>query len=412
MKKGFFSRQQLVIPLHRIQSVHIEESWLHQLLDLAQVSIDSPGTSKTEIQFTLHKTDAESLRKYVSAHVRQPETNLEEEALLLEKIPANTSTEKILFQLGTNDLVRLGISANHLEAFFILVTFGFSALDNLERAFNFEFSGVLRIISDMAANSTGAALSIVAIIILLIAILISVLRITLRYGRFVMSETENGYRIQSGLINLKEKIIPFSKLQYISWSNNWLRNKLDIYLLKFHSIGEDPTQQKWSIKVPITRPTFIDELLQYYHPALSTEITPIHVQGAYIFRRLLIVGLLPVCIVMPIVLYNFGWPALWLLVWPAYTLLAALLFQKKFQLRVAEEALQVKRGVFGNEHIVLRWNKMQSVSIRQSIYQRKHQLASLRFNTADVYVEIPFIKLEEAELIRDYAIAKIETSYL
>src|SRR5690606_31251341 len=112
------------------------------------------------------------------------------------------------------------------EAFFIMLAFGFSTLDNLERAINVEFSGVMRWLSDNAASSTAAALLFVAIAILMLSMVISIIRIVLQYGRFVFSEVDKGYRIQSGLINLKEKLIPFRKVQYISWKANWLRSKL------------------------------------------------------------------------------------------------------------------------------------------------------------------------------------------
>jgi putative membrane protein len=402
VRKGILVRTQLVLPLNRIQAVHIEENWLHQLLDLAQVALDSPGTEKTEVKLILRQQEAEEFRRFISGQQKQESDQLSETTM---PVP---DEEPTLFQLGQSDLIRLGLSANHLEAFFLLIAFGFSFLDNLERAIDFQFSGFLRWLSDLAANSTAAALGMVALAILMVSIILSVLRIALQYGRFAISRSAKGFRIQSGLINLKEKIIPFSKVQYISWKANWLRSRIPIYLLHFHAIGDENMKKKWTIRIPITQPGFVDSLLAYYHPAISNQSEYVRIQEAYTLRRVLLVGLLPLLFLFPLLYYFRGNYAFWLLLWPGYIVLTASLFRRRFRLYLAADALQICRGVFGREYIVLRWENIQSVSLLQSIYQRRHQLASLRIYTADQSISIPFLTLQEAEIIRDYAVARVE----
>jgi putative membrane protein len=402
IRKGIFTRTQLVLPLHRIQAVHIEENWLHQLLDLAQVALDSPGTEKTEVKLILKQREAEEFRRYISGQQRQADPALSETAR------PEPDAEPTLFQLSQRDLIRLGLSANHLEAFFLMLAFGFSLLDNLERAIDFEFSGFLRWLSDLAANSTAAALGMVALAILLLSIVLSLLRITLQYGRFAISRSAKGFRIQSGLINLKEKIIPFSKVQYISWKANWLRSRIPIYLLHFHAIGDENMKKKWTIRIPITQPGFVDTLLAYYHPAINQQPDYLRIQRAYIWRRVWLLGILPLLLLFPLLYYFRGAYAFWLLPWPIYIALTASLFRRRFRLYLAPDALQICRGIFGREYIVLRWENIQSMALRQSIYQRRHGLATLRIYTADRWISIPFLTVQEAEIIRDYAMARVE----
>jgi putative membrane protein len=396
----------MALPLHRIQAVHIEENWLHQLLDLAQVALDSPGTEKTEVKLILRQREAEEFRRFISGQRRQGE-----EELLQTTIP-ESDPEPTLFQLSQPDLIRLGLSANHLEAFFLMLAFGFSLLDNLERAIDFEFSGFLRWLSDLAANSTAAALGMVALAILLLSVVLSLLRITLQYGRFAISRSAKGFRIQSGLINLKEKIIPFSKVQYISWKANWLRSRIPIYLLHFHAIGDENMKKKWTIRIPITQPGFVDTLLAYYHPAINQQPDYLRIQRAYIGRRIWLLGILPLLLLFPLLYYFRGGYAYWLLLWPLYIALTASLFRRRFRLYVAADALQICRGIFGREYMVLRWENIQSVALRQSIYQRRNGLATLRIYTADRWISIPFLSLQEAEIIRDYAMVRVEMGEL
>lgn len=401
VRKGLFVRSQIIMPLDRVQAVHMDENWLHQLLDLSEVSIDSPGTEETEVRITMRKSEAEAFRQFISGHVKQ---NTGES----EVAPAKPVQEDILFQLSTADLIKLGFSANHLEAFSILLAFAFSTLDNLERAIGFEFSGAMRWLSDTAASSTSAMLLMLAVAVLFISIVISVLRITLQYGRFVISETGERYRIQSGLINLKEKLVPFNKVQYISWKANWLRSKLPIYMLHFHASGDVNMKKKFTIRIPITRIDFVDKLLAFYHPAIPASQPYTRVDARYIFRKFLIQGFVPATVLFGIGYFRWEWNALIVFVYPFYVLLTAVLFQRKFRLYTDSEALQIHQGAFGREYIVLKWENIQSVALRQSIYQRRHRLATLRLYTADRYITIPFISLEDAEVIRDYAVAKIE----
>ena len=44
VKKGVFVKRTIVLPIHKIQAVHIDQNWLHRLLHLSQVSFDSPGS--------------------------------------------------------------------------------------------------------------------------------------------------------------------------------------------------------------------------------------------------------------------------------------------------------------------------------------------------------------------------------
>jgi membrane protein YdbS with pleckstrin-like domain len=121
-----------------------------------------------------------------------------------------------------------------------------------------------------------------------------------------------------------------------------------------------------------------------------------------------LLGILPLLLLFPLLYYFRGAYAFWLLPWPIYIALTASLFRRRFRLYLAPDALQICRGIFGREYIVLRWENIQSMALRQSIYQRRHGLATLRIYTADRWISIPFLTVQEAEIIRDYAMARVE----
>jgi membrane protein YdbS with pleckstrin-like domain len=70
----------------------------------------------------------------------------------------------------------------------------------------------------------------------------------------------------------------------------------------------------------------------------------------------------------------------------------------------------VKKGIFGIHELVLKWDKIQSVHLDQSLYQKRVHLATVKLNTAGGKIILPWLALQQAKQIRNYALYKIESS--
>lgn len=397
VKRGLFVKRNLTLPLEKIQAVHIEQDWLHRLLNLSQVSFDSPGSKNAEVKLTMRTSAAEALRNFIIGTGK----SISEPAEEIQKRP--------FFRMEPFDLVKLGLSANHLEAFFIILAFGLSVMDDLETVLGQQYEGALKWLSDQAAESSGNALLLLLVTGLVISVIVSFIRIVLRYANFRISKTSKGFYIQSGLINTREKIVPFNKVQYVSWRANWIRKYIPYYLLQFHSIGVRETMRKWELTVPVTRVELLPQLLFDYMQAIPSDSPFMKIHPAYVWRRTLMAGILPATILATPGYFVFDPSMAWFLLLIPYTLLSSWLFMKNFRLYISADALQVYRAIFGREEIMLKWDKIQSVRIRRSIYQRRKGLASVVLYTAGGVIRIPFIKRSQAEQICDYALFKVES---
>ena len=69
-----------------------------------------------------------------------------------------------------------------------------------------------------------------------------------------------------------------------------------------------------------------------------------------------------------------------------------------------------RSGLLGYRTVALLFRKIQRVTVTQSRYQRRKDLASLRLYTASGSVRIPYIKHAEARQLRDYILYKVESS--
>ena len=77
---------------------------------------------------------------------------------------------------------------------------------------------------------------------------------------------------------------------------------------------------------------------------------------------------------------------------------------------VSEEGLRIQKGIFVTTYTLLKYYKIQGVSIHQSIFQQRNGHANLYIYTASGNVKIPYIELEKAEALMDVVLWKVEES--
>lgn len=398
IRKGFINKKNITIPLSNIQAVNIEQGWLHQLLKIVKIKIDTAGTDEAEASI-----DAISMQK--ASMLR---------SFLLEQsgqaITPQPHSGKPLVTLSFTEVLKLGLTANHIQTFFIILAFSMSMYQNLDDIFGSLFE---QFIADSSSQITFTSKVMLAlgIMVLIISIIVSVVRMALQYFDFTLAKDDKGFRIQSGLIQVKQSLVPYSKVQYVSWSANWIRRVLRIYIFEFHQANRNEEKRIQKSQVPVFHPGTIELLLSDYHANIyGKAITTFYIHPLYAWRKTL-VGALPVSVLLTGIGFIYlGFPALVFLGLIPYVLISTRLYVKNYRLYFDRDALQVHSGVWGRSEKILQWYKIQKVTIQQSIYQKNKGLASITCYTAAGNIRIPFIKLEEANLLKNYALYKIEST--
>lgn len=405
VQKGVFTKKQMVLPLEKVQAVNMRQQWLHRLTQLAEVSFDSPGSNTQEVKLTLTSAQAKALKQQVLLFKNTGET-------VVENNPAEPETTSPpatnrLYDLDPVSLIKLGLTANHMETFLIVLAFGYSLLQNIKNASDDYYKKSMDVLSGYMVYQSVLGVLLLVLLVIAVSIIISFMRIVLQYANFSIVATQQRFQIHTGLINTKEVLVPFSKVQYISWRANWLRTKINMYILQFHSIGQLQLKENQRVTVPLTRPDYLPQLLAPYHPIPGTDSPAIRVHRRYVSRMftLFIVPLLLLVLVMTRVDTRF----LWGLLFPLYHAVRIYLFHKKFALRVTPQALYLQKGSYGRESVLLLWHKIQTVTLVQSIYQRRYGLATVQLQTAGGNISLPYIPLSIANQLTNYALYKTET---
>jgi putative membrane protein len=399
IKTGWLKKKTLSIPLQSIQAVHLEQNLWQQAFGVAKISFDSAGSEKVEARI-----DALAMTK--AEHLKQ---------ILLSKTRIQTELESTfhhaptVYKLSPKDLLKLSLSANHLEAFFLLLALSINVIDDLRKAFNIDEWKWMQSLTNSLKGEVIFATTIIIVFVAIVSIAYSMLRTIFRYFNFTMQDTHNAWKLTFGLINRQENIIPHSKIQVFSWHSNWLRRKLNFWMIDVQTIGHLSRKEKQRTKIPLTESRSAVMLASVYQ---STEVfnpsSGNRIDAGYWKRKTLLVGVPVTLAVVAISWYWLGGDSAWVSLLLVYFTGYFYKWYTHYRWFVNEEGIQAYSGVWGRRYSLLVWKKVQQIKISQSPYQRSHQLATITFQTAGGNIVLPYISLAIAQQLSNFVLFQVE----
>ncbi|TXH22971.1 MAG: hypothetical protein E6Q95_01135 [Chitinophagaceae bacterium] len=403
---GLVKKSKTIIPIKNIQNINTKSNWIQKILGITTIIIDTAGSNKEEAEFMIKQKDLPVFKNSLLNN------NSSTDGITQEDKPNAINTYHTIFETQTTDILKLGFSANHLETMLVVAGFIFSQMNELEKFFKEGVHQATDTASNFVAQSLQTIWGILLIVfmVLVFTILISIFRSLLKYFDYKIQKTNHGFFIQYGLFSTIEKIIPQHKIQWVSWTANALRSQLKLYEFKFLISGEEDIKNKLKAHVPITQEALLAQLTKDYLPINSFHLEQkIQIQKPYIFIQLLL-KIIPIFIILFILGYFLNAELLYFLLIPFYWGLKIILKQRNSYLQYNETGVLLHLKSFGKKIILLRWDKLQSVSLQQSGFQKRAQLATLILHTSAGNIHFPYFKKQEAKNMYNLALFKIETS--
>ncbi|MDP1974133.1 MAG: PH domain-containing protein, partial [Sediminibacterium sp.] len=224
VNSGFLSKSKTIIPINRIQSIHVIESYLHKLTNTCELKIETAGTDATEIEIkAIGKEKAQLLQE-----------------LLQHKVEASNLTNSLdqvqIMSIQFRDLLKLAISENHIKTFLIILAFAYSRLEDVKQIFGADTSKMLDQQLDQADLSKSGILTLL-IVGFFITLWVSFIRVILRYHEMSVTSNKKGFQMEWGFLQTQQKRLTQNKVQLISWNSNFLRKILGIRILRFFMAG-------------------------------------------------------------------------------------------------------------------------------------------------------------------------------
>jgi len=451
VREGLLFRKERHIPYDRIHNIAMVQNPFHRLLGVASARVETAAGGKPEAVMrvlsleaveelrhqTLGKQRATAGAEVVAADGKP--TDGEAAATDPEEIIA-ADAGAVLLQVPPGELVRLGLISNRG---FIVVAAAMGLLSQTfwweldwERYFDLARGRAPGWISWLIAPGswTGRVLLAGGLVLLFLVLLrlFSVGWYLVKYYGFTLGRENEDLRIEFGLFTRVSSLIPLHRIQLLTSRatllHRWFRRtSIDVETAGASEAGSDlsaqlgaagvKTERQWM--APIIETGRAGEILSEVMPEIDIAAVvwkPIEYRAVRrIMKKATLAVLLMTLSLVPVMTFGSlrmnGLHALW---FPLILLPAIYLAVRKWVrfagYALTDDAVLFRSGWLTHRVSVVRFNKMQTVSMSESPFDRWHQMASVAVDTAGAgkighRIDIPYldINVAKAMLNRLYA---------
>jgi putative membrane protein len=208
---------------------------------------------------------------------------------------------------------------------------------------------------------------------------ISVIGTMLKYANFTLKKVDNDFIITRGLLEKRQFTIPLSRIQAVRISENLLRQPLGLASVHLESAGGSAVNEEGAkvLVLPVVKKRTVPSLLEPYLDGCRLDV-PLNPAPDRAFRRYLFrssVLTLPLAAAAVLFFRPWGWLGLALLaassVWAWFEFKAAGWGMDRGYLTLSYRSI-------GKNTVTMKKEKVQSMSVNQSRFQRKKQLATIQ----------------------------------
>lgn len=406
LKRGYLRKKVLTIPLERIQSVNTKQNLIQQALNVVALEIDTAGAVGKELKIhALEKSYASALHELLSV-----DKTMADESGITNETTKPDHKEKLILKLSPIDLLKIGISQNHLRTALLIFAFGSQLVNQAQDMFKEQADKYSNEFMNYLSSSSFGLIIFLVIFFLILSFLFSLFRTVIKYFDFKLLKKDKAYRIEAGLINKRNVIVPHNKIQELNWETGPIKKQFGLFNLVFKQAVSGQNRKMQVVDAPGCLNRHLDLLKTDLFGADQLSETPLIRSNNYYFRRLwLFSGFLPFILATPF-LYSewlFWLGALtWLLLTGGYSYLLL----RKSYFRINNDQIRISGGAISHKWKQMELFKIQSVAFKQSFFQKRRSLASLQLMNASGSMTIPFIDEHLAQQLYDYLLYHTETS--
>lgn len=382
IRSGLFQRNVRHIPFARIQNVNLHQNVLHRLFDVAEVRLESAGAAKPEGQMrVLRLADAHRLEQQIRSLGAAQAESVEAQ---LSAAPAG----EVLLALPTSEVMRLGLIDNRGllvvgGAFAVLAQSGDNLLGKVLTAVGHWLSGQASAMHLTVLAAAAAALML--LVLALVALrLFSIVIALLQFHGFTLSRSEGRLSVQRGLLSRSRGSLPQHRIQAFSMREGLLHRWLGRRGLQVDTAVMEAANQRGTVRdlVPIATPETMDRLVDCLLPGPAWPVQEWQTLHPRAWRRKFTVpALLSLAFTAVLVQLKGPWGALALLLLPVL-LVRAKVWARYSAWSVANGLVAFRSGWLDRQWRFAEIGKLQALELTQSPFDRRHGMATLRFDTA------------------------------
>lgn len=407
LQKGILKKTDTSIPFERIQNINFKQNLIHQIINIHELTIETAGSSNTEISIKAIELDkAKALKEVI----------LESGKIVSNTI--NTNEDKPLLKVSVLELLKVSLTENHLKNLFLflalLVGF-FQQIQQIAEGFGKVETLDGFIEQSSSALATSFALLFLALIFLIIiGFISSFVRVFLVHFNLSAYLKNNAFEINQGLFTKKSILLKKQKIQTITISTNPLKRLIGISYVTFKQAvsGKINTKKEKVIRIVGCKNNQIETIKNSLFTVSEFKDLEKQYPDSYYKNRIYIYSFLLMAIVyVTIIFFLKEYKILFslALVLPILLISIRKKVQKRFY-KLSENYLCVGKGIIETHNTILELFKVQNIKLTQTFFQKRKDVANLVLQTASGKITLPCLTVKEALFLYNYVLFKVETS--
>jgi putative membrane protein len=407
LQQGIISKTNTSIPFHRIQNINFKQNLVQQIINVYEVSIETAGSTDTEIAIkALNFEDAKNLKSVIL------------DSKEINESVVKQSTEKPFLKISILELFKVSLTENHLRnlfLFFAILLGFFQQIQQIADSF-----GETETLDGFIKDSTNAvSTSFILVLTLLVfltitAFITSFVRIFLVHFNLSAYLKKDAFEINQGLFTKKSIILKKQKIQNITVSTNPLKRLIGISYITFKQAvsGKINHKNEKVIKIVGCKKNQVDDVKTNLYQFKDIEAQDKMYPDTYYKNRVYLFNLLFLVIIY-VSIYIFTEPFFLyslVLILPIYGFLIQKKIKKRFY-KLNEEMIVVGNGMIETHHTYLELFKVQSIKLKQTIFQQRSNVTDLILQTASGKITVPCLSYSKAIEMYNHILYKVETSH-
>ena len=402
VRSGVFQKSVRHISFSRIQNVSITQNVLHRLFNVAEVRLEAAGGVKPEAEMrVLSLGDAHELEATIRSHAVTKDASTASETPLV--------SAEALHALSVVDVIKLGLINNRGmivigAAIGVLFQTAGEAMGKLMKSgFNwlFGWSDSLH----LGAVSTALGVVFLLVFFLVMVRIFSVVLALLQYHGFTLSQLGRRLTVQRGLLSRLRSSLPLRRIQAYGLSEGWLHRRFNKRSLKVDSAAgaalNEENKSPLRDLVPLAGPEEMDSLIAHF---LSSKQWPIqHWQALHedAWKREFMLPALFFLVAGIVAAAFYDIALLGLLLAIPVLFLRAKVWSAHAAFSQTDDLIAVREGWLSREWRFAEISKLQGMSLREGILDRRFGMASVYLDTAGANAmastfRIPYLPREQA----------------
>ncbi|MFJ1331366.1 PH domain-containing protein [Capnocytophaga canimorsus] len=409
IREGWLNKSETVVKFDKIHEVHLNQKFIHKIVGLYKVDIDTAGSDKVEISINGIDYHKALVIKNILTE-RQIISEIKKDRVTDENLESNHNFTSLRISILT--LFKIGITQNYLYTLSLMFAFSYQIIDFITDIFYEKRSDFVNQISEFSNTVSTIFFWIFFLFILILFVIIfNLIRTLLTYYNYEIQIKNNRLLASYGLINSHIVAVPPKKVQMIHFQQNYFQKLMNLFEVRISQIDSSKNEEKKTqgllipgINALEMRKLFrfiydkdFEEVKEFYRPSSRKVI----IRAMYLFFALLII----ILVMYFIDILQFMWIPICL-----FFVVLSLIYisYRNEKLFLKDDFIILKSGIWDLTTTYLQVDKIQEVKIKQSYFQKRRSLASIKLSTFSESLRLNFYDEKLLKNLVNESVYKIE----